>query len=200
MEGHRLAQVAAPQASSRSSPTHRRRVSDEILWKTGDPALCVRRFGATRVRLEVENLESRIVPYALGGAAWPHPEMVTLSFVPDGTIVGTNSYGYVYSNLFAKMNAKFGSPSVWEAEIVRRPKLGSSDQSQFRHRFRQWHRHRPRRLSAGRSRHGRHPHRRLWIHDDVFGLCRVAAAGQQLFHRRRHSVQHQHQLAHRLDL
>ena len=72
-----------------------------------------------RVRLEVESLEARIVPYALANAAWPQPALVTISFVPDGTLVGTNAQGYVYSNLFAKMNAKFGSPSVWENEILR---------------------------------------------------------------------------------
>ena len=43
--------------------------------------------------------------------------MVTISFVPDGTVLGTNSNGYVYSNLFAKMNARFGSPAVWESMI-----------------------------------------------------------------------------------
>ena len=42
---------------------------------------------STRVRLEFDSLEARIVPYALAGDVWPHPEMVTISFVPDGTIV-----------------------------------------------------------------------------------------------------------------
>jgi hypothetical protein len=77
------------------------------------------RVVAPRARLEVESLESRIVPYALAGDVWPHPEMITISFVPDGTIVGVTANGYAYSNLFAKMNAKFGSPAVWEAEILR---------------------------------------------------------------------------------
>jgi hypothetical protein len=72
-----------------------------------------------RVRLEVESLESRVVPYAISGNLWPHPELVTISFVPDGTIVGTNGANYVYSNLFAKMNARFGSPAVWQAQILR---------------------------------------------------------------------------------
>src|SRR5688500_9353705 len=41
-----------------------------------------------RIKLCVENLESRLVPYSVSGNAWPHPELVTLSFVPDGTDVG----------------------------------------------------------------------------------------------------------------
>src|SRR6202035_4281723 len=77
-----------------------------------------RPFQAPRANLQVEALEGRLVPYALSGNAWPHPELVTISFVPDGTIVGTNSSGYVYSNLFAKMNARFGSPAVWQREIL----------------------------------------------------------------------------------
>ncbi len=72
-----------------------------------------------RVHLELEALESRIVPYAVSANAWPHPELISISFVPDGTIVGTNSTGYITSNLFAKMNARFGTPAVWETEILR---------------------------------------------------------------------------------
>src|SRR5438046_2641020 len=72
-----------------------------------------------RVRLEVESLEVRIVPYSTSGNLWPHPELVTISFVPDGAIVGTNNNGYVYSNLFAKWNARFGSPAVWQAQVLR---------------------------------------------------------------------------------
>jgi hypothetical protein len=75
--------------------------------------------GQYRARLEVESLEVRIVPYALSGGAWPQPQLITISFVPDGTIVGTTNTGYAYSNLFAKMNAKFGSPSVWETQILK---------------------------------------------------------------------------------
>src|SRR5262249_33217293 len=77
-----------------------------------------RRAGAS-VQLQVEALESRGGPYAVSGGAWPGPQLVTIRFVPDGTIVGTNSGGYVYSNLFAKFNAKFGSAAKWEAEILR---------------------------------------------------------------------------------
>src|SRR5262249_4601692 len=44
--------------------------------------------GSRQVRLVVEALESRLVPYTVSGNAWPHPELVTLSFVPDGTNLG----------------------------------------------------------------------------------------------------------------
>jgi hypothetical protein len=67
----------------------------------------------------LEELECRTVPTA-SGYAWPHPQLVTLSFVPDGTILGTNSSGYVYSNLFAKLNAHSGwTTATWEDQILK---------------------------------------------------------------------------------
>jgi hypothetical protein len=71
-----------------------------------------------RVCPRLEGLESRVVPYATTGNAWPNPQLITISFVPDGTIVGTSNGGYVYSNLFATFNAKFGSPARWENIIL----------------------------------------------------------------------------------
>ena len=39
-------------------------------------------------RLVLEELESRLVPtYGLSGNAWPAPQLVTISFVPDGTLM-----------------------------------------------------------------------------------------------------------------
>ncbi len=71
------------------------------------------------VRLAIEELESRTVPSATGNA-WPHPELVTLSFVPDGTILGTNASGYVHSNLFSKWNAHPGwTTATWEDTIIK---------------------------------------------------------------------------------
>ena len=53
------------------------------------------RVSVTRqARLQVEALEARAVPTASGNL-WPHPELVTVSFVPDGT-----NLGGVTSNLF----------------------------------------------------------------------------------------------------
>ena len=69
--------------------------------------------GQRRVQLSVEQLESRLVPYALTGNAWPHPNLITISFEPDGT-----NLGGVTSNLFSVFDARFGSPSVWENVIL----------------------------------------------------------------------------------
>src|SRR5262249_3299131 len=90
-----------------------------LVRKTARPARarCAR---PPRVRLEVETLETRIVPYSVSGYSWPHPELVTLSFVPDGTVVGTTSSGQpITSNLFATFNAQFGSAAVWQNEILK---------------------------------------------------------------------------------
>jgi hypothetical protein len=65
-------------------------------------------------RPHVEELEPRIVPYALTGYAWPHPELITISFVPDGT-----NLGGVSSNLFAAFNARFGSAAAWQNQILK---------------------------------------------------------------------------------
>src|SRR5438874_1521826 len=37
-------------------------------------------------RPHLEELESRITPYAVSGNAWTHPELISLSFAPDGTV------------------------------------------------------------------------------------------------------------------
>jgi hypothetical protein len=71
-----------------------------------------------RIRPQVETLEERIVPYSLTGNAWPSPQLVTISFVPDGTIVGVTSNGYAYSNLFQKFDARFGTAATWEKVIL----------------------------------------------------------------------------------
>src|SRR4051812_38293 len=55
-------------------------------------------------KLEVESLESRVVPYAASGNLWPQPKLLTLSFVPDGTNLGGPA-----SNLNADFNTTFGS-------------------------------------------------------------------------------------------
>jgi hypothetical protein len=68
----------------------------------------------TSVRLQLEALESRTVPYAVSGGAWPSPQLVTISFVPDGTDEGGPT-----SNLFATFNARFGSATTWENVILK---------------------------------------------------------------------------------
>ncbi len=58
-----------------------------------------------------------MVPYSTSGNAWPHPELITLSFEPDGTNLGYPS------NLFATFNAKFGSAATWENQILKAAQL-----------------------------------------------------------------------------
>src|SRR5437870_3752085 len=73
----------------------------------------VSRTPALRARLQLEALETRLVPYNVSGNAWPHPELITLSFMPDGTNLGGAT-----SNLFATLNAKW-SPSVWQYQFLK---------------------------------------------------------------------------------
>jgi hypothetical protein len=61
----------------------------------------------------LEQLETRVVPYTTSGNAWPHPDLVTISLVPDGTDLGG-----VKSNLLAKFDAKW-SRTTWENQILR---------------------------------------------------------------------------------
>jgi hypothetical protein len=73
-----------------------------------------------RARLWLEALESRLVPYSLSGDAWVHPELITISFVPDGTILGSNSSGYIYSNLQSTFNSHpYWTQATWQNQILR---------------------------------------------------------------------------------
>lgn len=71
-----------------------------------------------RTALRVEELEARINPYVLTGNAWPNPQLITISFVPDGTLLGYNQNGPIYSTLFNDFNSKFGSPATWQKQIL----------------------------------------------------------------------------------
>src|SRR2546421_314890 len=63
-------------------------------------------------RLIGERLEDRDVP-ATFGVAWPDPQHLTVSFVPDGTAVdGTQS------GLFQALNGTAPTPA-WQAELLR---------------------------------------------------------------------------------
>jgi hypothetical protein len=82
---------------------------------------CAPRTGASSRRrprlfagLQLESLENRVMPYAVSGNAWPHPERITLSFMPDGTNLGGPT-----SNLFAKFDAAFGSAAAWENVVLK---------------------------------------------------------------------------------
>jgi predicted Zn-dependent protease len=72
-----------------------------------------------RVHPRLEALESRITPYSVSGNAWPAPQLITISFVPDGTVVSTSGSNYVSSNLFATFNSKFGSAAAWQNQILK---------------------------------------------------------------------------------
>ncbi len=58
----------------------------------------------------VEGLEGRLLLYATNGGAWQHPNLITYSFVPDGTTI---FYGSAPSNLFQAFNARW-STAAWE--------------------------------------------------------------------------------------
>ena len=64
-------------------------------------------------RLRVESLESRLLLYATSGGVWPHPELVTVSFMPDGTDIAG-----MPSALFSTMNARFPTATL-QKEMLR---------------------------------------------------------------------------------
>jgi predicted Zn-dependent protease len=72
---------------------------------------------APRVRPSVETLESRVVPYATSGNAWPSPQLITLSFMPDGTLVSSGVNGNVYSDLYATLNARMPT-ATWQDAVL----------------------------------------------------------------------------------
>src|SRR5918995_7060825 len=72
------------------------------------------RASVRRDRLDLESLESRVVLYGASGNFWPSAQVVTISFMPDGTNIGGKS-----SNLMAAFNAKFGSAATWQNVILK---------------------------------------------------------------------------------
>ncbi len=61
---------------------------------------------AAKNRPLLEILEDRLTPTTYG-VPWPDPQHLTVSFVPDGTAIGTQT-----SDLFAVMACRRGPPSV----------------------------------------------------------------------------------------
>ena len=84
-----------------------------VMRQTARARSATRSSLAPRALLRLEELESRVVPYTLSGNAWPNPQLITISFEPDGT-----GLGGVSSNLFATFNAKW-STSTWENQILK---------------------------------------------------------------------------------
>jgi Matrixin/Bacterial pre-peptidase C-terminal domain len=66
-----------------------------------------------RPQLCLEALETRLVPYSASGNSWIHPELVTISFQPDGT-----NLGGVTSDLQGQFNSRFGSAAAWQNVIL----------------------------------------------------------------------------------
>ena len=64
------------------------------------------------VRLHLESLEDRCTP-ATWNNPWPDAAHLTLSFAPDGTMIGGNA-----SNLFQTLNA-IAPTQTWETVILR---------------------------------------------------------------------------------
>jgi hypothetical protein len=71
---------------------------------------------AHKVRPCLESLESRVVLYSATGNLWPNPQVITISFMPDGTNVG----GTVPSNLSAVFNKQPKLVAAnWQSQILR---------------------------------------------------------------------------------
>src|SRR5947209_12271963 len=69
--------------------------------------------------LSLEDLEDRVVPYSVTGNAWPNPQLITISFVPDGTKLSSAVGSPITSNLFSTFNGRFGSAAAWQAQILK---------------------------------------------------------------------------------
>jgi hypothetical protein len=67
-----------------------------------------------RLRPAVEGLETRVVLYSATGNAWPDPQLITISFMPDGTNLG----GGVTSNLFSSFNGNANLAGRWQNVIL----------------------------------------------------------------------------------
>jgi hypothetical protein len=77
------------------------------------------RPGRRNARLAVELLEDRRVLYSVTGNVWPHANLITISFMPDGTNLG----GTTTSNLSASFNAnpylnQTGAAN-WKSQILK---------------------------------------------------------------------------------
>jgi hypothetical protein len=72
-----------------------------------------------RTTLFVEQLESRLNPYTLTGNTWPSKQLITIGFMPDGTLLGTQSNGQpLVSDLQSKLTSWWGS-TAWKTEVLR---------------------------------------------------------------------------------
>jgi hypothetical protein len=69
---------------------------------------------ALKARPCLESLESRLVLYSTSGNLWPNPQLITISFMPDGT-----NLGGVGSNLFSTFNGNSKLNGQWQNIILK---------------------------------------------------------------------------------
>jgi hypothetical protein len=53
------------------------------------------------------------------GGAWPDPQFITISFVPDGTILGYDGQGNALTSTLFQDFAALGSTTTWQNQILR---------------------------------------------------------------------------------
>lgn len=70
--------------------------------------------GLRREPVMVERLEDRVLLYATSGNAWPNKDLITISFMPDGTNLGGAT-----SNLVSTFNTKFGTAATWQNQFLK---------------------------------------------------------------------------------
>jgi predicted Zn-dependent protease len=72
----------------------------------------------TRASLRCEPLEPRTLLYNLTGYSWPHPERITVSFVPDGTWEPEDYLNARQSDLWASISPYY-DVALWKREALR---------------------------------------------------------------------------------
>ena len=90
--------------------------------------LPLRSSGPRSSRPHLEELESRITPYAVSGNAWTHPELISLSFAPDGTTwAAWSTVGGISDSAVAAVQCSSGHANIfvvakdstlWESHTV----------------------------------------------------------------------------------
>jgi hypothetical protein len=85
-----------------------------ILARRSESRPAVRSALKLKARPVLESLESRLVLYSASGNAWPVPQLITISFMPDGT-----NLGGVSSNLQSKFNSNPRLAGRWQSVILK---------------------------------------------------------------------------------
>ena len=75
-----------------------------------------------RVKLQVEHLEDRQVPYTLGGTSWMSPSL-TVSFVPDGTVLNDGATSWVLERVVDRQSPA-GDELLARLRFVQQPEAG----------------------------------------------------------------------------